>query len=84
MNRNESLSQELVLEGYVKMRHDISSSLSVLESSMKNVIGPNSDPTRAIRVHEAGIEKLKLVLSELDSIIEVLSKNSGKDEGIIN
>ena len=84
MNRDESLTHESALEGYIKMQHDIGSSISLLESSMKNVIGPNSDVARATRVHAAGIEKLKLIQTELEYCIGILSGNSGTDEGKIN
>ena len=53
-----------------KIRHDISSSISMLDSSMKNISGPNPDPERAIRMHGVGLGKLRVALDEFDTWVD--------------
>lgn len=66
----EKVDQVLVMR---KMRHDMSSSLSLIESGMRNISGQSPDVPKAIRVHSVGVEKLRNILTELDSLIEHLS-----------
>ncbi len=53
-----------------KARHALSSSISFLDTAAKNLSGPNPDREKALRIHAMGMEKLRSVIQDLDSILE--------------
>ncbi len=52
-----------------KARHALSSSISFLDTAAKNLSGPNPDKEKALRIHAMGMEKLRSVIQDLDSIV---------------
>ena len=81
MEFERSLNQDEAQTLLRKIRHDISSSISMLESSMRNISGPNSDADRALRVHGVGVEKLKAALEQFDSWIGLVAGESKESRG---
>ena len=71
LNQNDLMS----IEHLRKMRHEISSSVSLVESSIKKLSRSEteSDSAKAFRVHAVGTEKLKAVLADIDARISGFS-----------
>lgn len=51
-----------------KLRHELASCVAIFEASMRNAVGLNCDPDRAVRVHNVGLQKLREIIEEFDVI----------------
>lgn len=66
MKTKNSPHDELTMEFAKKIRHTISESLSFVECCVRNLSGKEPDLTQALKLYDAGTERLRTLLVALD------------------